>query len=59
MGFYPRLTSTNACQDIAEVAKAQGYNVIKFESYRGGGVNYVVFNNFEEILIPWIVTPID
>jgi len=57
--FTPRLTSTNACQDIAEVAKAQGYNVIKFESYRGGGANYVVFNNFEEVLIPRIVTPID
>ena len=57
--FTPKLTSTNACQDIAETAKSLGYNVVKFESYRGDGINYVIFNNFEEILIPRIVTPID
>ena len=57
--FTSGLTSTNACQEIAETAQIQGYNVIKFESYRGGGINYVVYSNFEEILIPRIVTPID
>jgi len=57
--FTPKMTSTSACQEIGKLAREQNYNVIKFESYRGDGINYVIFNNFEEILEPRIVVPVD
>ena len=56
--YVSQLTSTEACQDIGIIAKTQGYSVIEFQSYRGNGVNYVIYNNFESILEPRIVTPI-
>lgn len=40
-------------------ARNQGYDAIIFQSYRGDGINYVIYNNFDDILIPRIVTPID
>ena len=57
--YVQNLTSTNACQSIGEVARSQGYNVIKFQSYRGEGINYVLFNNFNQILTPKIVVPVE
>ncbi len=56
--YAARLTSTDACKDIGALARAQDYNVIKYESYRGDGTNYVIYNNFDDILIPQIVTPV-
>lgn len=56
--YVAKLTSTDAYKDIGELAKEQDYNVIKFQSYRGDGINYVIYNNFDDILIPRIVTPI-
>ncbi len=58
-GFVQNLTSTKACQKIGDLAKTQGYSTIKFQSYRGDGVNYVLYNNFEDILTPTIVTPVE
>lgn len=58
-GYVQNLTSTEACQDIGTLARNQGYNIIKFQSYRGDGINYVIYNNFENILVPRMVTPID
>ena len=58
MGFVQDLTSTKACQKIGDLAKTQGYSTIKFQSYRGNGINYVLYNNFEEILTPKIVTQV-
>jgi len=58
-GYVQNLTSTEACQEIGILARNQGYNVIKFQSYRGDGINYVIYNNFEDILIPRIVTPVE
>lgn len=58
-GFIQNLTSTKACQKIGDLAKTQGYSTIKFQSYRGSGVNYVFYNNFEDILRPAIVTPVE
>lgn len=57
-GYVQNLSSTRACQNIGEIARAKGYNVIKFQSYRGEGINYVIYNNFEEILFPRNVTPV-
>lgn len=57
--YVQNLTSTDACQDIGAAAKLQGYNVIKFQSYRGDGINYVIYNNFEDIVVPRIVTPVE
>ncbi len=57
--YVQNLTSTEACQEIGALARNQGYNIIKFQSYRGNGINYVIYNNFEDILVPRIVTPID
>ena len=58
--YVQNLTSTEACQEIGTLARNQGYNVIKFQSYRGSGINYVIYNNFENILVnPRIVTLID
>ena len=58
-GYVQNLTSTRACQNIGEIARTEGYNVIKFQSYRGGGINYVIYNDFENILLPRNVMPID
>lgn len=56
--YIDKLTSTSACQKIGEAAKVKGYDVIMFNSYRGEGINYVIFDNFD-ILSPRIITPID
>ena len=58
-GYVQNLTSTKACQNIGEIARNKGYNVIKFQSYRGDGINYVIYNDFENILSPRNVTPVD
>ena len=57
--YIPRLTSTAACKEIGELARNKGYDAIIFQSYRGDGINYVIYNNFDDILTPRIVTPID
>lgn len=41
-------------------ARDQGYNVIRFNSERDpGGVNLAVLDNFNEILTPQMITPVD
>ena len=57
--YVHSLTSIESCREIGELARNQGYSVIIYQSYRGEGINYVVFNNFDEILSPRIVTPIN
>jgi len=57
--YVRNLTSTNSCQEIGAAAKLQGYNVIKFQSFRGDGINYVIYGNFEDIVVPRIVTPVE
>lgn len=48
-------------QQIAEDARAEGYNAIKFESARAPGSNYVIYGDskefFEEVLKPQMVMP--
>ena len=58
-GFSSKQTSTADCQKIGEVARSQGYDVIKFQAYRGEGTNYAIFDNFNDILSPMMVTPIE
>lgn len=45
------------CQNIAEIALEEGYTVLKVQSYRNSGINYVIYDNFDEILQPQMVTP--
>lgn len=52
-------SSTEACQAIAANARAQGYNAIAFPSYRGSGTNYVIYDKFDEILKPQMISPVD
>ena len=56
--FYFAAAVRTGCQNIAEIALDEGYNVIKVQSYRDAGINYVIYNNFDEILQPQMVTPI-
>ena len=57
-GFLKGESSLLECQNIAEIALDEGYNVIKVNSYRDAGINYVIYDNFDEILQPQMVTPI-
>ena len=57
-GFSCGKSSLLECQNIAEAALDDGYDVIKVQSYRDKGINYVIYNNFDEILKPQMVTPI-
>ena len=43
---------------IANDYLTQTYNVIKVQSYRSNGTNYIVYDNFDDILTPQMVTPI-
>ncbi len=54
---YTTNLSTEACQAIAINARSQGYDVITFSSYRGSGTNYAIYDKFNEILSPQMVTP--
>ena len=57
--YVQNISSTKECQKIGALARSQGYNAIKFQSYRGNGINYVIYNNFDDILVPRMVVPID
>jgi len=57
-GYIQGESSLFECQNIAEAAVEDGYTVIKVQSYRRDGINYVIYDNFDEILHPQMVTPI-
>ena len=49
---------TNTTRNIGQIAKDQGFNVIKYNSERfNGGINHAVLSDFKEILKPEIVIP--
>jgi RHS repeat-associated protein len=48
----------SASQAIANRARAVGFNVIKYPSLRGLGNNYAIFNDFDELLDPQMVSPV-
>lgn len=56
-GFTSNATYAQ-CQSIAARAQAAGYNVISWASFRTGGTNYVIYNNFTNILKPFEIVPI-
>jgi RHS repeat-associated protein len=58
-GYVEDVDGYVAHQAIAQKAFEQGYNAIKFGSYRGAGSNYALLENFnfEEWLIPQMVSP--
>ena len=57
--YVQNVTSTKECQGIGELAQSQGYTVVEFQSYRGSGINYVIYDNFEDILSAKMVTPVE
>ena len=57
--FVSGVSSESECQAIGAEAQSEGYNVIKVQSYRGSGINYIIFNGFGNILQARNVTPID
>ena len=57
-GYIQQNSSLLECQSIANRALDEGYNVIKVQSYRSNGTNYIVYDNFDDILTPQMVTPI-
>lgn len=63
-GYVEDVNATTAHQALAQRAMEQGYNAIKFHSYRGSGYNYALLDNplnpfnFDEWLIPQMVSPV-
>lgn len=57
-GYVQDESTLLECQRIAEKALDEGYNVIKGQSYRCEGLNYVIYDKFDEILSPQMVTPV-
>lgn len=60
-GFVPddSICDTSFCQELARQAQDEGYNVIMAPSYRGSGTNYIIYSNFEDILSPTSIVPIN
>ncbi len=62
-GYVEDVNAYEAHQQLAQKAMEQGYNVIKFQSYRGPGYNYALLDNplnpfnFDEWLIAQMVSP--
>jgi len=54
---YTDSASYSLSQSIAERAVSKGFNAIRFNSARAEGVNFVIFDNFENILKPKMVIP--
>lgn len=57
-GYIQNESTLLECQSIAERALNEGYNVIKVQSYRSNGINYIIYDNFDDILLPQMVTPV-
>ena len=62
-GYVDDVSAYGAHQALARSAVEEGYNVIKYTSYRGPGYNYALLNNplnpfnFVKWLIPQMVSP--
>ena len=54
---YEGSLGRKATQAIAKKARQEGFNVIAFPAVKGKGTNYAIFDNFEEILQPEMVSP--
>lgn len=48
---------SSATQAIGRKAINAGFNVIKFPSIRGPGINFGVLSNFDNLLIPRMIVP--
>jgi hypothetical protein len=57
-GYAQQQSTLLDCQSIADKALTEGYNVIKVQSYRADGINYIIYDNFDDILTPKMVMPI-
>ncbi|HEX3045810.1 MAG TPA: RHS repeat-associated core domain-containing protein [Bacillota bacterium] len=56
-GFSAKST-VQECQLIGSKAQALGYDVIAFPSFRGSGINFVIYDNFDDILQPQMISPV-
>lgn len=50
---------SSATQTIGADAQAAGYNAIKYPSLRGAGANYAILDDFNDIVTPMGVAPVD
>lgn len=57
-GYVQGESSLLECHNIADKVLDEGFTVIKVQSYRCDGINYVIYDNFDEILSPQMVIPI-
>ena len=57
-GYKPNISDYTNPQAIALKARKAGYDVIKFKSFRAGGANYAVIDNFKKLLSPQNVSPV-
>ncbi|MBC7251962.1 MAG: RES domain-containing protein [Anaerolineae bacterium] len=63
-GYVEDVEGYAAHQALAQKAVEEGYNVIRYRSYRGTGYNYALLKsdvnpfNFDEWLIPQMVSPV-
>jgi len=53
-------SSYEETRTIGLKARAEGYNMIRFNSTKGAGVNYAIFDNtdFSQVLKPIMITPV-
>lgn len=58
-GFVSKTSNLVDCHEIASRAIDAGYDVIKVDSYRDTGTNYIIYDHFDEILTPIMVMPIE
>jgi len=63
-GYVEDVNNYAAHQALAQKAAEQGYNAIKFQSYRGPGYHYALLDNplnpfnFDDWLLPQMVSPV-
>ncbi|WP_036293552.1 RES family NAD+ phosphorylase [Methylosinus sp. PW1] len=56
---YARGPISSKTQEIGELARQKGYNVIKYPSERNaGGTNLAILDDFDQILRPAMITPV-
>jgi hypothetical protein len=58
-GYLAPDVADDATRSIGSQAVADGYNTIRFPSLRGEGSNYAVLDDFDTVLSPQMITPVE
>jgi RHS repeat-associated protein len=48
---------SSATQAIGPKAAGAGFNAIRYPSLRGGGMNWAILDDFDDLLVPQMITP--